>query len=592
MGWEAWFSIGIVILCFSVLATNRYAPDSVMMGGLTILLISGILTPQEALAGLANEGMVTVGVLYIVATGLQHTGGVAWLSHSLLGKPRSLSDAQLKIMLPVAGLSAFLNNTPIVALFIPAIQDWAKRHRLSVSKLMIPLSYAAIAGGTCTLIGTSTNLVVNGLLIEETGVSLSLFESAWVGIPVTVMVLLFTSLFSRCCLPERIPAISDTGNIREYTTEMQVVKDSPLVGKTIEEAGLRQLPGLYLMEIEREIEQEREIIPAVSPTERLHADDRLVFVGVIDSVMDLHKIRGLVAAEEQSAKVNSTNQDRHLMQAVVSNSCPLIGKSIREGRFRSRYNAAVIAVARNGERINRKIGDIILMPGDTLLLETHAEFMLQQADSSDFFLISHLGDAPQPKYKKVPIALGILIGMVTAVGIGWLSMLEAAMLAAGLMLVTRCTNGRIARQAIDWQVLVVIAASFGIGAALQKTGAAAAIAYSLITLVEGMPYLALAMIFAATALLSALATNNAAAVIMFPLALATAEKLGVNILPFAITVMIGASASFATPIGYQTNLMVYGPGGYRFIDYLTIGIPLTILVGIITVYITPLVWPF
>ncbi len=589
MSWDAGLTLAVLIGCFGLLALNRYAPDLILMAGVVILFSTGVLTPAEALAGLANPGMVTVGVLYVVVSGLQETGGINWLVENVLGKPKTLGQAQMKVMLPVAGLSAFLNNTPVVAMFIPALQDWARRYQLSPSKLMIPLSYAAIAGGVCTLIGTSTNLVVNGLIITETQLEpLSMFDITWIGVPIAVTVIVFTSLFSRCCLPERKPAMSQLTDVREYTIEMKVTEDSPLIGKRIEDAGLRQLPGLYLIEIERG----GELLTAVSSHERLHANDRLVFTGVIDSVVDLQKMRGLELATEQVFKIDAPQQDRHLIEAVVSNTCPLVGKNIREGRFRTVYNAAVIAVARNGERINRKIGDIILHPGDTLLLETHQNFLHQQCYSRDFFLVSYVGDAPKLSHKRAPIALVILVGMVAAVAFGVLSMLKAAMVAAVLMLLTKCTNERAVRRMIDWQVLLVIAASFAIGTALAKTGAAATVATHFIALADGVPSLTLAMVFVMTALLTSLATNNAAAVIMFPLALSTAEQLQVNFMAFAITIMVGASASFATPIGYQTNLMVYGPGGYHFMDYVKIGVPLTILVGIVTILLAPVIWPF
>jgi di/tricarboxylate transporter len=589
MGWEGWFSIGITVLCFTTLAVTRYSPDIVMVGGLTLLLLAGVLSPEQALSGLANEGMVTVGVLYIVVAGLRETGGIGWIVHSVLGRPRSLLHAQIRLMLPVATMSAFLNNTPVVAMFIPAISDWAKRNSLSVSKLMIPLSYASIAGGACTLIGTSTNLVVNGLLIRETeSEGLAMLELAWVGIPVMLMVFIFISFGSKWLLPERVPAISRYDDAREYTVEMLVEKDSVLSGQSIEEAGLRQLPGMYLIEIERQ----GQIMPAVSPYEILHDGDRLIFAGVIESVVDLQKTQGLKPASKQIYKLGSSRQDRVLVEAVVSDSCPLAGKTVCKGRFRNFYNAVIIAVARNGKRIHQKIGDIVLRPGDTLLLESHHSFAEQQRNSRDFFLVSEIDGARSPQYQKSMLAMTVLALMVISVTAGWLTMLKASLLAAGMMIMTRCITGREARRSVDWQILIVIAASFGLGSALHSTGAAEHIAVLLIEFAGGSTGISLALMFFVTALLSAVATNNAAAVIMFPIALTTANNLGVSIMPFVITLMIAASASFATPIGYQTNLMVYGVGGYRFSDYLRIGVPLTILVGLTTILVVPQVWHF
>lgn len=589
MEWESWYSVSVTTLCFGILALTRISPDIVMVGGLTLLLLAGVISPEQALAGLANEGMVTVGILYVVVAGMRETGGISWIVHSVLGRPRSLEHAQFRLMAPVAAMSAFLNNTPIVAMFIPAVKDWSRRNSLSVSKMMIPLSYASIAGGTCTLIGTSTNLVVNGLLIKETGsTGLSLMELSWIGIPLTMIVFAFILIGSRWLLPERMPAISRFDDAREYTVEMMVEEGSALSGKTIEQAGLRQLPGLFLIEIDRQ----GQIFPAVSSHEVLHDGDRLVFAGIVESVVDLQKINGLTPAPDQIYKLDSSRRDRVLVEAVVSDSCPLVGKSVREGRFREAYNSVIIAAARNGKRIHLKIGDIVLRPGDTLLLEAHHSFRDQQYNSRDFYLVSEIDDASPPQHRKAVLAMLILGLMVVCVATGLLSMFKASLLAAGLMILTGCVTGRVARRSVDWQILIVIAASFGIGSALHSTGAAEAIATSLINLAGGSPTISLALMFVTTSLLTAIATNNAAAVIMFPIAVMTANNLELSLLPFVITLMVAASASFATPIGYQTNLMVFGVGGYRFSDYIRIGTPLTLLVGLTTIIIVPLVWSF
>jgi di/tricarboxylate transporter len=452
---------------------------------------------------------------------------------------------------------------------------------------MMPLSYAAIAGGTCTLIGTSTNLVINGMVITETTHSqFGIFDLAWVGIPITIVVFAYVLITQSWLLPERRPAVGKYSDVREYTVEMLVEAGSPLVGKSIEQAGLRQLPGLYLIEIERN----GKILTAVPPDEILLGDDQLVFVGVVDSVIDLQRIAGLKPATNQVFKLDSHIDKRCLTEAVISNTSPLVGKTVREGHFRSIYNAAIIAVARNGEKISQKIGNIKLRAGDTLLMVSNPAFVEQQHNSRDFYLVSGLPDSQPIRHKLAPLALMILFVMVITVAFGLLSMLKAAMLAAGLMIITRCTTGRIARRAVDWQVLIVIAASFGIASALQNSGAASTIAQWGISLSQGNPLLALAFVFVLTSLFSSIATNNAAAVIMFPIALSTSESLGISLLPFAVVIMVAASASFATPIGYQTNLMVFGAGGYHFKDYFYFGAPLTLIVGIVTITIVPWVW--
>ena len=589
MGWEAWLTLAVVAGCFAMMALTWISPDIIMTAGLTVLLVSGVLLPEEALAGFSNQGMLSVAVLYVVVSGLTETGAVGWIVQHLLGRPRSERHAQMRLMAPAAILSAFLNNTPVVAVFVPAVRIWARRNNLSLTRLLIPLSYASIAGGTCTLIGTSTNLVVNGLLVEQLGQpGLAMFELAWIGLPVAACVFLFVLVFSRQLLPDRKQPLAHGEEIREYVTEMLVEEGSLLEGSSIEEAGLRCLPGLYLAEIERD----GEILPAVGPRERLEANDRLIFVGDVESVVDLHSIHGLVPATNQIFKLEGARKHRGFFEAVVSDTCPLIGKTVREGRFRTRYQAVIIALARNGERLRGKIGDMELRVGDTLLLEARPGFTDRHGRSRDFLLVSEIGGFHPPDHRGAPVALGITAGMVALAASGLLSILEAALVAAGMMIVTGCTSGRVARRAPDWQVLVIIATSFGVGAALQKSGAAAVLADGIIGLAGGDPWTTLILLFVATALLTSIATNNVAAVLAFPIALSAAQHMGVDIMPFAITIMVAASASFATPIGYQTNLMVYNTGGYRFSDFMRIGLPLTVLVGLVTTWLVPLIWHF
>ncbi|MDH5301251.1 MAG: SLC13 family permease [Gammaproteobacteria bacterium] len=588
MSWEAWATLSVIAICFAALSLTRIATDVVMLGGLLLLLLTGILTPSEALIGMSNEGMITIGMLYVVASGLTQTGAMTSVLPKLLGRPQSTGIAQLRLMAPVAAASAFLNNTPLVAMLIGSVSDWAKKNQVSPSKLMIPLSYAAIIGGTTTLIGTSTNLVVNGLLIKETGSSLGMFDIAVVGVPLAIGIILFIFLTSRWLLPNRVSVSTQLENSRSYIVEMLVDPNGALVGKTIEQAGLRHLPGLYLMEIERGTHS----LPAVSPQERLAANDRLIFTGIVESVIDLQKIRGLSPATNQVFKLDTPTNDRCLIEAVVSDSCPLVGMTVREGRFRTTYNAAVIAVSRNGEQLKQKIGDIELRAGDVLMLLASPSFAEQRRNSSDFYLVSALENSQPPRHKKAGLALAILFTMVATVTFELTSMLIAAMVAAAAMLVFRCTSSRIARQSVDWQVLITIAASFGVGSALEKTGAAEHIAQQLTAFSPDSPLFSLIVIYVVTMLFTELITNNAAAVLMFPIAMATANALGVDHMPFVIAILFAASASFSTPIGYQTNLMVMGPGGYRFSDYFRAGIPMQILAAAISLTLIPLFWDF
>ncbi len=587
--WHAWLTLGTIAVTFSVLVATRLPADFVFLGALGVLLLTGVLTTTDALSGFSSQGLITVGILYIVVAGLQETGGLSWISHHVLGRPKGLRRAQLRLMAPVTALSAFLNNTPVVAMFIPVVIEWCRRIRIQPSQMLIPLSYASIFGGICTLIGTSTNLIVNGLVqARYQNEGLHMFEITKIGVPCAVIGFAYLVIAGRRLLPERKTLEDIFEDPREYTLEMEVNTRSPLVGRTIAASGLRHLPGAFLAELMRG----GQVISAVHPDEILQGNDRLVFVGNIDSMRTLYNQQGLSPATDQLFKLQAPRHQRCLVEAVVSNTCPLVGKSVREGRFRSVYNAVVIAVARNGERVGGKIGDIQLRPGDILLVECHAGFIPRQKDSRDFYLVSSVENSTPRRFEKAPWAFAILIGMVLSVSLGWLSMLKAALLASGLILVLGCCSLSQARRSIEWSVLLTIAAALGLGRALDKTGAAAVLAEMLLNLAGEHPWTSLAIVYLMTTVFTEIITNNAAAVLVFPIAMNVAERLDVSTMPFIICIMIAASASFATPIGYQTNLMVYCPGGYRFSYYLRIGLPLNLVIGAVTIILSPIIWPF
>lgn len=589
LAWPAWLALGVIAAAFVLLVFTRLPADFVFLGGLAVLVVTGAVGPGAALSGFASQGLLTIGALYVVVAGLQETGGLAWVSQRVLGRPGALRAALARLTAPVMAISAFLNNTPVVAMFIPVVVDWSRRIRLQPSRLLIPLSYAAILGGMCTLIGTSTNLVVNGLVQARTGGDgLGMFEITRLGVPCAALGFAYLLLAGPRLLPRRRTLEAVFENPREYTVELQVNANSRLAGRTIEASGLRHLPGAFLAELIRG----EQVLTAVPPDEVLRAEDRLVFVGNTASVRDLCQQHGLRPAPDQLFKLDAPRHQRCLVEAVVSSSCPLVGQTIRDGRFRNVYDAVVIAVARDGERVGGKIGDIVLRAGDTLLIESHAGFLPRQRDSRDFYLVSQVEDSTPRRFEKAPWATAILAGMVVSVAAGWLSMLQAALLAAGLMLASGCCSPAQARRSLEWNVLLVIAAALGLGKGLEETGAAAALARALLGAAGEQPWLALALVYAGTAILTELITNNGAAALVFPIAMATAERLGVSAMPFVACIMIGASASFSTPIGYQTNLMVYGPGGYRFADYLRIGVPLALLVGATAVVLAPRIWPF
>jgi di/tricarboxylate transporter len=586
--WQAVLTGGIVTATLAALLFIQRAPDMVMIGGVVLLLAAGVLTPDEALRGMSNEGMITVAALFVVASAVERTGALASLVDRALGRPKSLASAQLRTMIGPGVISAFTNNTPVVALMVPAIRDWAKKHRLSVSKLLMPMNAAVVLGGLCTLIGTSTNVVVSGLVAAKRGAPLEMFDISWIGVPLFACGLVYLIVASRTLLKDRRPPMSTSDDPRQYSLEMVVDPGSPLAGRTIEQAGLRHLDGLFLMEIDRG----GHVIAAVAPTERLEAGDRLVFVGVIDSVVELQKIRGLRPATDQVFKLDDPRSERVLVEAVVSPSCPLVGRTIREGRFRSTYGAVVIAVARDGERLQMKIGDIVLQPGDTLLVEAGTAFVDRQRSNRHFYLVSEVTGSTPPRHDKAWIACTVLAAMVLAAALDLVPMVAAALVAAGAVVALRCISSTEARRAIEWESLLLIAASFGLARAMEKTGLAAAMAASTIGAAGDNPHVVLAAIYLVAMLFTELMSNNAAAVLTFPIAWQTAADLGVNPMPFVMAITVAASCGFATPMGYQTNLMIYGPGGYKFRDYVRFGGPLNLLVMALTVALAPLIWPF
>ena len=588
MEWQGILTLLTLLSVLSTLMFTRFQADLVLLAAMVFLLITGVLAPAEAFAGFANPGVITIATLYVVAGGLKETGAVQWIARLLLGHPKTARGAQLRMVAPTGVLSAFMNNTAVVAMFIPAVQDWARRLNIPVSKLLLPLSYAAILGGTCTLIGTSTNLVVDGMLQSSKGIHLGLFEVAWVGVPLLLIGGSFLVLFSSRLLPDRGGVSEQLDQVREYGVEIEVIASGPLVGKTITEAGLRALSYGYLAEITRD----GRLITAVEPDRVLEGGDFLYFIGAPECASELRRIQGLRPASGNVHKLDIANHQRCLVEVVIGPEFPSLGRTIRDSRFRTRFNAVIFSLSREGKRIPGKLGDVTFRIGDTLLLEASQQFVEQYQFRRDFLLVSALNDSTPPDFRKAPMALGILLAMVLASATGLLPLVQAGFLAAGAMIISGCITSSRARGSIDLPVLIVIAASFAMGNAMTVTGASSWIAQGLLGTGVLSPWLALLMVYALTTAFTEVITNNAAAVLMFPIAMAVAEQLGVSILPFAIAVMFAASASFITPLGYQTNLMVYGPGRYRFVDYARLGIPLSLIAGAVTLVLIPLVWPF
>jgi di/tricarboxylate transporter len=587
MGWEGWFTIFVTLGCLGMLSISRLPSDAVMLGAMVLLLAAGILDAREALAGFSNAGLITVAALFIVAAGIRTSGGIDRLV-TALGTPKGVPGAISRLTLPVAAASAFLNNTPIVAALIPVVERWCRLSRLPPGKLYIPLSYATILGGTVTMIGTSTNLVVNGEYQRLTGQpSFGIFDITPVGLVLAAVGLLYVIVVLPRILPDRRETETAFANPKQYTVEVAVAHDGPLVGRTVAEAGLRGLGRIFLAEIERK----GSIVTAVSTEERLQGGDRLVFVGETGAIVDLLRIQGLVASDAGEPVLTRQFPERRIVEAVVSPECEGVGQTIREGRFRDRYGAVVLAVARNGQPIPGNLGSIELRAGDLLLLEARPVFVTRQQGRSDFLLLSDL-DADTPKHGRATWSWGILIAVIGLAALEIVDVLPAALMGAAAMIATRCLSFADARRALDIPVLLTIAGSFALGEGLRASGAAGYLATALLDLADGNAVWLLVMTYVVVSLLTEVITNNAAALLVLPIAIAIAGSLALPPEPFVIAVMFAASASFATPIGYQTNLMVYGPGGYRFLDFVRVGLPLNVLAGCATIPAILWLWPF
>jgi di/tricarboxylate transporter len=588
MDWQGWLTLLITASVFvTLVSSSRLGPDLVLMGALLLLSLSGILQPEEALSGFANSGLITVAAMFVVAAGIRASGGVDLVVNRILGRPKGERRAMVRLAAPVMALSGFLNNTPVVATMIPAVTRWAKQLGIPASTLMIPLSYASILGGTLTLIGTSTNLVVNGQYQTLTGhAGFGLFDITAVGMVAAISGITFLLLAGPALLPTRRSPDETFADMRSFTFEVAVAHDGPLVGKSIVDAGLRHLQRIYLAEIERH----GSVLTAVSPDDTLQGGDRLVFVGETDAIIDVLRINGLVPSVGREPVIERNVPERKLVEAVVAPGCEGVGKTIKDARFRDRYGAVVLAVARNGEHIKGRLSSIILQPGDVLLLEARPAFVSRQKYSRDFLLISEL-DEERPDHSRAFLSWGILAVLVVLAAFGVTSMLNAALLGAGAMILSRCVSVAEAKRSLDLTVIITIAASFAIGVALQKTGAALYLGEAILGVAGTNPVLLLVLTYVTVSLLTETITNNAAAVIMLPIVLAITAALGLNEAPFVLAVMMAASASFATPLGYQTNLMVYGPGGYRFSDFLRIGVPMNLVVGAATIVAILLFWP-
>ena len=588
MSWEQWFTAGIIVVTIILLVRDVFPPAVAVTGAMVAALTAGIITPAEALSGFSNPAPVTIAALYVLAKAADKTGALAPLVESLLGNDHSPRVTTARLAVPTTLASAFLNNTPIVAMMIPQVESWAETRDRSPSHYLLPLSYAAVLGGVVTLMGTATNIVVSGLLEAAGYEPMGFFEISMIGVPVALVGLILIIALSPSLIPSRRSAReSSREEIPEFTVELVVEEGGPLDGTTVEAAGLRNLAGVFLIEVDRH----GETVAAVGPDHLLHGSDRLRFAGRVDNVVDLRNIAGLALAEQTHVDLVDTPQAVHY-QTVIGAGSVLSGRTLKEIGFRSRYQAAVVAIHRAGQRIEAKLGDIELRAGDTLLVVADPDWKDRWIDRQDFILISPLAVAPRIRSRRALIVAAVAVGIVATAATGLLPMVTAALLGGAILVLFRVVSPGEAKASINLDVIVTIGSAFGLAAALESSGLAGTIAEGL---VDGLGNWGstglLAGVVLATVLLKELITNNAAVLLIFPIAIATAESVGANPRGFALAVAVAAATAFLTPIGYQTNMMVYGPGGYRFTDYLRLGIPLTVAVVAIILVGVPIIWP-
>ena len=581
MSYEAWFTLAVVVTCLALQVFERVGAATGFLGATVLLLLAGVLTPSEAFAGFSNSAPITVAALFVLARAVEKAGLLYRLTHAILGAADQGRLTLAKLVSSIAALSGFMNNTPLVAVAAPQVADWAHRRGLPPSKYLMPLSYATILGGVITTVGTSTNLVVSGMLEADGYGALDLFDVTPVGLPVAIAGCALLVWLAPVLLPVRRTARAELEEgTREFVISMRVVPGGPLDGVTVEEGGLRHLQGVFLFQVNRG----KEVLAPVSPTVVFMGDDLVSFAGQIDMIVDLQRMPGLVSAE---AKHVAPEGHHVLVEAVVGWQSPLVGRTLREVEFRRQYQAAVLAIHRAGSRVESKLGAVTLAPGDTLLLLTDPGFITRWRHRRDFLLVAQL-DAPAPGPARYTWRVALIAAaIVLPVALDLVPMLQMAVAGALAFVVARVLTATEAIESIDTDVYILISASLGLGTAMDKSGLAQSLADTLVwALADAGSVGPIVGVVLATVVLTELVTNNAAAAIMYPIAAATALSVGIDVRAMAIAVAVMASCSFLTPIGYQTNMMVYGPGGYRFLDYTRLGTPLTVVSILLVTWLT------
>ena len=597
---DAWITLVVLVATFGVLAFDRLPAAAAMGAAVGVLLLLDVVDQSQALSGLSSSAPVTIAALYVLAGAATVTGALSPLIDRVLAGRSGPGDdtgddtgdrragRRLgRLAVATGALSAVLPNTPLVALAAPRVVTWCRRAGVSASPYLMPMSYAAVFGGVVTVIGTSTNLVVSDLLVAQGEQPLGVFEITGVGLPVAAIGIAVLVLTAPRLLRHRRPAVESdpAAAVQPYTIALAVEPDGPLVGRTIEAAGLRHLHGVFLAGVERA----GTVVPA-RPGTVLGPGDICYFAGDVVDVVDLLEVNGLASAEHAHLVGAGDRPDAGLFEAVVSERSDLAGATLRDAGFRARYDAAVLAIRRHDDDLPGKLGTVVLRPGDVLLVLATPEFERVWRGHGDFSVIASLDAPPPVRRERSSLVIAAIVGLVASVVTGILDLMEASLLAAVALIALRVISVTEARRAVNLNVVLTIAMSISLGTAVAVSGLAAEMATLLGNL--GDPFGdtgRLVAVLATTMVLTELLSNNAAAALMLPVATATAIEAGLDPRSMAIVVLIGASCSFLSPIGYQTNLMVYGLGGYRFRDFTLVGAPLSLVTLIVTPVVVPLV---
>ena len=581
----AWITIVTVLGMFTTLLCTKLRTDLVFLAAIGVLFVTGVLDAKDAFSGFSSTSVIVIGVLFIVVAGLTHTGVLQWIVKHLLGQPSSYSKAVVRLMLPVAGLSSFLSNTTVVAMFVNIVKIWSKKLGIAPSKLLIPLSYASCMGGVCTLIGTPPNLIISGLYSDKTGETMNVLATAIPGL-FCLFVGVLSIIAMRKLLPDRKAPESAFEATSEYTVELLVPSDNKYIGKTLDEAGLHYVHGGSLIEI-----YHFDDVPAsISENEYLMGGDRLVYAGQIDEILELKKSHGLVSADHHIFSMSEVDKNRQLRTAFVTFGSSLIGKTIGGSTFEHDNNLTLVAVARSSQRINETPRQVVLQAGDTLLLECppHLNVNTDRLSSQLHFFDS---DQVVNIGSKTFLSALIMIAMVVISALNVMPLLQCAFIAAAAMLVLRCCNAEQAMRAINWDILMVFAASVVLGLAIQQTGIAERLAMGILDVCGTNPIVVMTAICFVGTFITEFISNTAAGAMFFPIMYEAAEKLGYEPYPFLIALMISVSSSFATPIGSPTHMLVYGPGGYRFSDFMRIGLLMNLIILAANILIVNIIYP-